>query len=74
MVVRIASRSWATYMNQQRTDNIWLELAALKQLGKRRDTSRSNMGIVISQHLDEQWKVGANCITKFGYVSESATH
>jgi len=73
-VARIASSNSATYLNQQHTDDIWLERTVLRQLAKCRSTGRSNAIIALFQQLDERWNGGANCIAKFGYVSESATY
>jgi len=74
MAGRIASPNPATYLNQQRTDDIWLELTVLRQLAECRSTGRSNVKMAIFQQLDECWNGGTNCITKPGYVFESATY
>jgi len=74
MAARIAPPNSATYLNQQHTNDIWLELTVLRQLGKCRSTDRSNVRMTIFQQLDERWNGSTNCFAKLGYVSESATY
>ena len=73
MAGRIASPNPATYLNQQHTDDIWLEPTVLRQLAKCRSTGILNVRMAIFQQLDELWNGGANCIAKLGYVYESVT-
>jgi len=74
MAGRIVSPNSATYLNQQRTDDIWLERTVLRQLAKCKSTGRSDVIMTIFQQLDERWNGGANCIAKPGCVSESAMY
>jgi hypothetical protein len=70
IALRIASRSSAIHPNEQCRDDIWLGLTLFGKFSKYRDGSRSDVGSLISEKLEDGLNGDMKPVTKLRYSSK----
>jgi hypothetical protein len=70
IALRIASQNSAVHLNERYRDDIWLGLTAFSKLAKGRGGSKSDVGMIIFEKLEDWLNGDVKSITQLRYPSK----